>query len=64
MEPFVSSKEVAKELGIQQQRLLLWARKGLIPYYRVGAKHSAPILFKLSEVEECLKSVHRVPKLG
>jgi excisionase family DNA binding protein len=52
MEAFVGYKKLSESLGLGPQTVWLWAKRGLIPSYKVGRVR----LFKMSEIEECLRA--------
>jgi excisionase family DNA binding protein len=48
----VKACDVAVKLGVTSRTVLNWARRGIIPCLRAGAR---TILFDLAEVERALK---------
>lgn len=52
IEPWVSSKEIAKHLGINKDTLQRWIKNKTIPCHRVGRLWK----FKVSEIDEWVKN--------
>jgi len=53
---YVGVKEAAKFLGVAEGTMYYWKHKGVIPYYKFQGK----VLFKLNELDKCVKSYGRV----
>jgi excisionase family DNA binding protein len=50
---YVRVEAVAEYTGLSTSTLYRWAENNIIPSYKIGGRAR---LFKLSEVEECIKS--------
>jgi excisionase family DNA binding protein len=48
----ITAEEAARLLGVKRQTVYLWARQGLIPFYRVGKRL---IKFDTDELLSCFK---------
>ena len=51
-EKWVNLKEIAAHIGVSEDTIRLWIKKGTIPYSRAGKQYK----FKISEIDEWLKS--------
>lgn len=52
MSELVTAEEAARLLGVKRQTVYLWARQGLVPFYRVGKRL---IKFDREELLSCFK---------
>jgi excisionase family DNA binding protein len=52
MSELVTAEEAARLLGVKRQTVYLWARQGLVPFYRVGKRL---IKFEKDELLSCFK---------
>ena len=51
-EKWVNLKEIAAHIGVSEDTIRLWIKKGTIQYSRAGKQYK----FKISEIDEWLKS--------
>lgn len=51
-EKWVNLKEIAAHIGVSEDTIRLWIKKGTIPHSRAGKQYK----FKISEIDEWLKS--------
>lgn len=51
-EKWVNLKEIAAHIGVSEDTIRLWIKKGTIPNSRAGKQYK----FKISEIDEWLKS--------
>ena len=53
LDRYVRVEAVAKHTGLSTSTIYRWAENNVIPSYKIGGRAR---LFKLSEIEECIKS--------
>lgn len=59
-EPLLKTKDVAELLGVDMSTVIDYHRRGLLPGFRLGGQHGAPLRFWPSEVKATLEEWRRI----